>query len=239
VKFLVLALAVLTAACNDDLDPPWELDHDRIIAVRATPPGIVEGERAILDALLSAKGGMTSEAPPLAAQVISPVALMSAVKQDGADWVVEMPSAADLDAARTELALEPGAPVPLQVGVGYVVNGVQLAALKTVTLGTSIQNPVLAEMIIDGESLDAKADIVVTPLTDVRFSVFAIPDDDINWLTNVGEMHDFDLPESYLRVEDDEDKFEGQLALVKRTTEGGVVWRVWPLMSEPLPPKPD
>jgi hypothetical protein len=238
VKFLVL-LALLTTACDGDLDPPWELDHDRIIAVRATPPGIVDGERAVLDALLSAKGGTTSEAPPLGAQVISPVALMSAVKQDGADWVVEMPSAADLDAARTELKLEPGAPVPLQVGVGYIVNGVQLGALKVVTLGASIQNPVLAEMIIDGESLDAKADIVVTPLIDVRFSVPAIPDDDVNWLTNVGEMHDFDLPESYLRVEKDEDRFEGQLALVKRTQEGGVVWRVWLLKSDPLPPEPN
>lgn len=238
-KFLVLLALVFATACNDDLDPPWELDHDRIVAVRATPPGIVDGERSVLDALLSAKGGATSEAPPLAAQVISPVALMSAVKQDGADWVVEMPSAADLDAARTELSLEPGTPVPLQVGVGYVVNGVQLGALKVVTLGTSIQNPVLAEMIIDGESLDSKADVLVTPLTNVRFSVPAITEDDVNWLTSVGEMHDFDLPESYLRVEDDEDKFEGELAVVKRTQDGGVVWRVWPLKSEPLPPKPD
>jgi hypothetical protein len=204
-------------------------DHDRIIAVRATPPGIVDGEHAVLDALLSAKDGATSEAPPLAAQVISPVALMSALKKDGDNWVVEMPSAADLDAARTELKLEPGAPVPLRVGVGYVVNGTELGALKTVMLGTSIANPILAEMIVDGESLDAKAEIMVPSLTDVRFSTLAIPDDDVNWLTNVGEMHDFDLPESYLRVEDDEDKFEGQLALVKRTMDGGVVWRVWPI----------
>ena len=237
-KYLVLLVALFTAACDGDLDPPWELDHDRIVAVRATPPGIAaDGERAVLDALLSAKGGTTSEAPPLAAQVISPLALTSALKQDGSNWVVEMPSPADLDAARTELALEPGAPVPIQVGVGYIVNGVELGALKTVILGTSIQNPVLAEMVIDGESLDAKADIVVTPLTDIRFSVLAIPEDDVNWLTSVGEMHDFDLPESYLRVEDDEDTVEGELALVKRTQEGGVVWRVWPLKSEPLPPK--
>jgi len=111
--------------------------------------------------------------------------------------------------------------VPLQVGVGYLVNGVELAALKTVWLGKSVQNPLLAEMVIDGESLDAKTELVVPMLTDVRFSVAAIPDDDVNWLTNVGEMHDFDLPESYLRVEPDEEKLEGELALVKRDLEGG------------------
>lgn len=227
-RALVL-LALFATACDGDLDPAWELDHDRIIAVRATPPGIVEGERSELDALLSAKDGATMEAPPLAATVISPMALQGSVVQDGAKWVVNMPSPAALDAARTELRLAAGAPVPLQIGVGYVVNETQLAALKIVMLGQSIANPILAEMVIDGESLDAKAEVVVTPLVDVRFAVPAIPEDDVNWLTNLGEMHDFDLPESYLRVEEDEDKTAGELVLVKRTLEGGVVWRTWPI----------
>jgi hypothetical protein len=232
VKAAIFVLALFAIGCDGDLDPPWELDHDRIIAVRATPPGIVDGERSELDALLSAKGGATSIAPPLAAQVISPLALASALKNDAGKWVVEMPTAAALDAARTELKLAADAPVPLRVGVGYIVNGVELAALKTVLLGKSIANPLLAEMIIDGESLDSKTEIVVPKLIDVRFSVSAIPDDDVNWLTNVGEMHDFDLPQSYLRVEKDEDKFEGELVLVRRDPEGGVVWRIWPLRVE-------
>jgi hypothetical protein len=228
----VLALLAFATGCDGDLDPPWELDHDRIIAVRATPPAIVDGERAVLDALLSAKGGATMEASPAGATVISPMALQGAVVLDGGEWVVDMPSADALALARTELKLEPGAPVPLQVGVGYVVNGTELAALKVVWLGKSAQNPLLAEMIIDGESLDAKAELVVPKLIDVRFSVLAIPDDDVNWLTNVGEMHDFDLPESYLRVEEDEDTFEGELVLVKRDPDGGVVWRIWPIRVE-------
>ena len=140
-----------------------------------------------------------------------------------------MPPADALAAARAELKLAADAPVPLQVGVGYLVNGVELAALKVVWLGKSQANPVLAEMIIDGESLDAKNEVVVPTLTDVRFSVAAIPEDDVNWLTNLGEMHDFDLPASYLRVEEDEDRTEGELALVKRDPDGGVAWRVWPI----------
>jgi hypothetical protein len=228
----ILAIVAYSSGCDGDLDPAWELDHDRIIAVRATPPGIVDGERSELDALLTAKGGTTSIAPPLAAQVISPLALSAALKNDGGKWVVEMPAAAALEAARTELKLAADAPVPLRVGVGYIVNGVELAALKTVLLGKSITNPILAEMVIDGESLDSKSEVVVPKLVDVRFSVAAIPDDDVNWLTNVGEMHDFDLPESYLRVEKDEDKFEGELVLVRRDPEGGVVWRIWPIRVE-------
>lgn len=231
-RLAVVVLAVLAIGCDGDLDPPWELSHDRIVAVRATPAGIVDGERAVLDALLSAKDGVTMEQAPAGATVISPLALMDAVANDGGQWVVNMPSADKLAAARTELKLAADAPVPLQVGVGYLVSGTQLAALKIVWLGKSVQNPVLAEMIIDGESLDAKAEVVVPKLIDVRFSVSAIPDDDVNWLTNVGEMHDFDLPESYLRVEEDEDKFEGELALVKRAPEGGVVWRIWPIRVE-------
>ncbi|MDQ3335541.1 MAG: hypothetical protein M4D80_10275 [Myxococcota bacterium] len=231
-KAAIFVLTLVAIGCDGDLDPAWELDHDRIIAVRASPPGIVDGERSELDALLSAKGGATSLASPLAAQVISPLSLSSALENDAGKWVVEMPTAAALDAARTELKLAADAPVPLRVGVGYIVNGVELAALKTVLLGKSVTNPLLAEMIIDGESLDSKSEVVLPKLIDVRFSVSAIPDDDVNWLTNVGEMHDFDLPQSYLRVEKDEDKLEGELVLVRRDPEGGVVWRIWPLRVE-------
>ena len=229
-RFALLALVLV--GCSGDIDPPWELDHDRIVAVRATPPGIVDGERSELDALLAAKGGATSVAPPLGAQVISPMALAGALANDGGKWIVTMPGAAQLAAARMELGLEADAPVPLQVGVGYVVNDVQLAALKIVWLGKSLANPTLSEMMIDGSPLDAMPELVVPRLVDVRFSVAAIDDDDVNWLTNVGTMHDFDLPQSYLRVEEDEEMTTGEFVLVKRDIEGGVVWRVWPIRVE-------
>jgi len=232
VRAALIVLAFVAGACDGDLDPPWELDHDRVIAVRANPPGIVEGERSELDALVSAKGGSAMEQAPLAATVVSPTSLASTLTNEEGKWIVSMPSPALLAAARTELGLAADAPVPLQVGVGYVVNGVQLGALKRVWLGKRVANPVLAEMIIDGEALDGKSELVVPKLVDVRFSVAAIPEDDVNWLTNVGEMHDFDLPEAYLRVEEDEELFAGQLAVVKRDEDGGVVWRLWPIRVE-------
>jgi hypothetical protein len=57
------ALALAATGCVEDLDPPWQLDHDRIVAVRATPPAIEAGGRAELDALISLKGVGTSVRP--------------------------------------------------------------------------------------------------------------------------------------------------------------------------------
>jgi len=45
------AWLVVVVACGGDVDPPWQLDHDRIVAVRATPPHIAAGETATLDVL--------------------------------------------------------------------------------------------------------------------------------------------------------------------------------------------
>ena len=228
-----IAVCVLLAACGGDLDPPWQLDHDRIVAVRATPPGIAAaGETSRIDALLAAKSGRTSEAAPLAGQVISPMSLASVFVCNTSECTVTMPSDAALAAARAELRLPADAPVPLQIGVGYVVNGVELAALKIVWLGEARANPTLDQMMIDGSPLDTMTELVVPRLVEVRFSVDAIQEDDVNWLTNVGTMHDFDLPQSYLVVEEDEDLTMGELAVVKRVREGGVVWRVWPIRVE-------
>ena len=52
-RFVILAL--LAVGCGGDLDPEWQLDHDRVIAVRATPPSIVAGGRSELDGLIAGK----------------------------------------------------------------------------------------------------------------------------------------------------------------------------------------
>lgn len=226
---IFIAIGLAAAGCTDDLDPPWQLDHDRIVAVRATPPAIEPGGRAELDALIALAGGKTSERPPELAIVVSPMALAGAVALDGGRWIVAAPEAAKLDAARAELRLEPGAPVPLVVGVSY--EGQALFATKTVWLGMTADNPSLDAMMIDGAPADSQAELVVGKLVDVRLSIAAEIDDDINWLTSCGTMHDFDLPQAYLRVEA-EDPTEGELAVVRRDTRGGVAWRVWPIRAE-------
>jgi hypothetical protein len=228
-RALTLAIAVAAIGCVDDLDPPWQLDHDRIVAVRATPPAILPGEHAALDALIALEGGMTSERPPELAAVVSPMSLASAVTFTGGAWIATAPDEAKLAEVRTELRLEPGKPVPLVVGVS--LQGQALFATKTVWLGMSAQNPSLDAMMIDGVPADTRSEIVVGSLVDVPLSIAADEDDDINWLTSCGTMHDFDLPQAYLRVELEDPK-TGELAVVRRDPRGGVAWRVWPIRAE-------
>lgn len=217
---------VVLSACAGDVDEQWQLDHDRIIAVRATPPGILPGETSVIDGLFGSKGGRPIELAPQLAAVVSPERFQRALKRESGQWVVTAPDAAALAAARIELGLAADAPVPLQIGVSYADQ--TLLGVKTVFLGQSRQNPVLEDMMIDGAA-PPPTEIVVPQLTDVRLSVEADESTDIvNWLTSCGTMHDFDLPQAYLRVEK-EDPQEGDLAVVLRKADGGIAWRVWPI----------
>ncbi len=234
-------LGVVASGCVSDLDEEWQLDHDRVIAVRATPPSIVAGGRSELDGFLAVKGSTTVEQVPQAARVVAPASLASALTMEGGTWVVTAPDEATLAAVRIELKLAADAPVPLQIGLVYPGPpggvpptaedpGDSLVALKTVKLGTAADNPVLAEPLING--MPAPADeIVVGKLVDVPFSIAVGEDDEVTWLTSCGTLHDFDLPEAYLRVEQ-EDPTEGQLAVVVRDDRGGVSWRVWSIRAE-------
>jgi len=229
VKAALIAIAALAAgACTSDVDEQWQLDHDRIIAVRATPPGILSGERSEIDALIGGKGVHPIELPPQIATVVSPQSLAMTISPDAGKWVVTAPDAAHLAAARAELGLAADAPVPLTVGVSYANQA--LLAFKTVYLGEARANPTLEEMMIDGAAAPS-TEIVIQPLTDVRLSVKADETDVVNWLTSCGTMHDFDLPAAYLRVEKD-DPTEGDLGVVRRTETGGVAWRVWTIRAE-------
>ncbi len=231
---LILASALSLVACVDDLPEPWDLDYTRIVAIRAEPPGILAGETSRLEGLLAFEGGPTVVAPPEGALVVSPMSLAAAVSFDGTTWVVTAPDEATIQAARVELALDPGAAVPLQVGVSY--NGMDKIALKTIVLGEARANPSLASATIDGALLADQAELVFDADAETRFAIDAVLEDDVNWLTSCGTMRDFDLPASaYVTIEDDDIvdmRLVGELALVFRDPHGGVSWRVWPARAE-------
>lgn len=217
-------LLLFVAACASDVDPPWQLDHDRIIAVRATPPHIPSGATSTIDLFVGHKGAPTSVQAPDATTVVSPMSLADTLS----GTTVTAPSEDRLAAARTELGLMPGAPVPLQLGVG-VASG-QLAATKTVWLGDSADNPTLDGVTV-GDVMPT-ASIIVPKLTDVHLFVNADDAvDTVNWLTSCGSMHDYDLHKAYLRVEKN-DPTTGELAVVFRDAQGGVVWQVWPISAQ-------
>jgi hypothetical protein len=224
VRALVRVVATL-----GDLDPPWQLDHDRIVAVRATPPGITAGATSTIDALLGQKGGKTHVAPPELARVLSPQSLSDALAFQGGAWVVTAPGDDRLAAARAELRLLPGTPVPLQVSVAYANQ--TLVATKTILLGQAADNPALVNVMLDGKPATT-SEIVVAKLVPVPLSIDADDEaDDVVWLTSCGTMHDFDLPKAHLEVEAD-DPDAGELAVVLRDAQAGVAWSVWTIHAE-------
>ena len=245
-------VAGLSFGCTDDVDEAWFLDHDRIIAVRATPPRIASGESSNIDALLGKKGADPEEAVPPLAQVVSPQSLASTLTVTGTTVTVTAPDEARLAAARTELGLPAGAPVPLQIGVAFPATQFPntteeegFAALKTVYLGEHAENPTLTNFVSDGQDGATLTEVHMGAVEKFRLSVDAdneVAGDDVNWLTSVGTLHDFDLPRSYITIED-EDRLEGSLALILRKENGGVTWKVWPMTAEAppgyKPPEPE
>ncbi len=231
---VLLALTIaLLAGCIDDLPLQWELDYTRIVAVRAEPPGILSSEVSTITSLIATEGAPAQELPPEAATVVSPMSLASSLVTANGQWTVTAPDEAALEAARAELGLMAGAPVPLAVGVSY--NAGSLLAVKTVYLGETRTNPSIDSATINGEPLRDKTELVIDAAVETPLFVEAMLEDDVNWLTSVGTMSDYDLPTSaYIKVDDD-DRLEGELALVFRDALGGVTWRVWPMRAEGTP----
>ena len=233
---LLLAVVLGLGACADEVDEPWFLDHDRIIAVRASTPRIASGEQANLDALIGKKGAPPDVQSPTGAMVVTPESLAGTLSNQGGMWTVTAPDEATLVAARTELGLDPGEPVPLQVGVafagttwpsGAITEG--LAAIKTVWLGEHAENPTLEGLTLDGVDISTATDLSFDPLAEAHLSVISDEEggDDVTWLTSCGTLHDFDLATSaYITIED-EDPTAGDFAIVLRRENGGVAWQQW------------
>lgn len=222
-----LALLAVLVGCTNDVDPPWQLDHERVIAVRANPPGILAGETSEFDALLGRDGSVPIEAEPNMVTVIAPQALAGAVSQQGPRWVITAP--ADLSAARAELGLGPTDPVPLRVRMTFP--DFAFVGIKAVILGEHRDNVVLGSVRVSGENKLAVTTLQVPPVTDIRLDVDFDDTYGVNWLTSCGNMHDFDLPNAYLRVEP-EDPQSGMLGVVVRDAGGGVAWKLWNISAE-------
>lgn len=224
-ELLACLVVGLAGGCAGDLDPEWQLDHDRIIAIRATPPAMHAEATSTLETLLGHAGGPATVQPPDRVEVISPPGLRGAV----AGAIITAPSEVALAEIRAELGLGPGASVPLVLAV--TANGFE--ATKTVWLGEAAANPQLADVEIGGGPPDAE--LVLAPGVDVPLAVTADDTTErVTWLTSCGTLHDFDLSRAYLRIEAD-DPHEGELVLVVRDPRGGVTWQVWPTRAESAP----
>src|SRR5262249_55673632 len=117
-QLLPAALAALVAAttgCVPDSDPRWQLDHDRVVAARATPPHLPAGPSATIHALIGHKGAPTTIEPPVRVVTApgTPAALAMMATPSDTGVQVTAPSAEVLDAVRASEKLAPGQPIPL------------------------------------------------------------------------------------------------------------------------------
>lgn len=243
-RALLLAALVVTSLVSvgcDDTDPQWELDNDRIVAVRVASAQLAAGERASLDLLVTQAGVGPQVVPPQFAVAVPtdirdpqnpssatvPEALAKAVVADGAGWAVQAPSESELVALRQELGLKPDELVPLRVGVRVDLGSGPLDAVKLVNLGASVPNPTLGPVMIngapaaDGMSLPADRDVIM--------SVEIGEEDEAYWLTSIGDLSDVDDPVAELNHDSasDDHPSQGHIAVVVRTKEGGVTWGFW------------
>jgi hypothetical protein len=223
------ALLVVLAGCAGNIDPQWQLSHERIIAVRATPPHVLAGEQSTIDVLVGHVGSDGSNVqvePPDTAIVVSPASFADIVS--GA--TLTAPGSDEIDQARTELGLGSADPVPVELGIE--ADGFQ--ALKTVYVGDSGDNPMLDGLMVNGSvpPSDPTQTIVVPANVDVPLFVNADESvDNINWLTSCGTMNDFDLHDAFLNVGPTDPQI-GQLAIVLRDGSGGVVWQYWSIAAQ-------
>jgi hypothetical protein len=232
-RSLVLHVLLLgLVGCIDQVDQRWELDHDHVVAVRATPPAIMPGERAKLDALLA----HTDQAPTVNAPVAAAAGvdagdpLATIVSQSLLEgWSVTAPSADILDQIRARDGIAATDPVPVPIVMAFTGPDDELLyATKTIYLGITGENPIAPAMVIDGQL--ASDQITVPMQRDVYVSVNVESAARVNWLTSCGSLFQDDVPTAFLRVASDDNQ-TGQLAVVIREPLGGVAWRVWPVTA--------
>jgi hypothetical protein len=218
----IAPLIVLVGGCADEMTPEWQLDHERVVAVRVTPPHIVSGEVALLDALVAHEGGPAEEVSPTGATAaFAPAGLFTAVHFNIDHWQIDGAPPEQLAQARLELGLAEDAPVPLSVTLQFPG---PLYAEKIVWLGDSRANPDVPVVRVDGAELadelavagEASAAVVIEVTDATR----------VHWLTSCGELDEHDSARATLRVGA---RCDGELAVVVRDAFGGTAWRVWAL----------
>lgn len=234
-RLLIAACAtVLCGACND-ATLPWQLDHERIIAVRASPPHIPADGRSSLDMLITSEADGPAVVAPLTAAVVPPdsgmgssmgggpaMALPISTIPEAGGWTVIAPDAAIIDAARNAMGWPPGMPLPVRIAVTVEIGGVVLAAIKTVHIGGEHSNPTLGEVTIDGQI--ARDGLTVPTAADVALRIDADDSYEVDWLTSFGDLSDTADVVATLRAEE---PAAGQVAVVVRDGAGGVVWGLW------------
>lgn len=230
----VAVVSSLCGGCADDVAEPYHLTHPRVLAIRTEPAVIPAGVTARLDVLYT-----DGASPPrlatadelsvsLPAELDRPE-LAQLVSREAEAWVVRGPDEATLAAARAELSLPAGAPIPLPIDVALrpaTATQTPLLAQKVLTFGTIVGNPeppVLTlddQQITDGVNVPHGAELPLTAAVPL-----AEPPEEISyrWFASFGELRRYTQPLALITAEADE-RGPGSLLVIARTPAGGVSW---------------
>jgi hypothetical protein len=217
------AVAAVTAGCVPDSDPRWQLNHDRVVAARATPPHLPAGTTATIDALIAHAGAPTAiEAPVSVMTSPGTSAALATVAQTDAGWQVTAAAADALDAARASDNIAPGQPIPLVLIETF--GPIPLTVSHTIFVGDAASNPPSGAVQVAGAAVTPDAHLMIPADVDVHLSIDADPAASVNWLTSCGTMHDDDEHAAFVHVLP-ADSQAGELVVVVRAVDGGVGWQ--------------
>lgn len=233
-----LLVVIALGGCIDVIDARWTLDHDHVIAARATPPRVREGEGTNVDALVAHAGRAPTVENPMTAELSNPPQQLARSLRQTADgaWRLDVPNAETLAPAHAALGLPEDAPIPVDILLTFPNQSIHRAGVesfkvkKTVWIGEPSLNPTVPAILVDGAAI---TDEVVVPLDrDVYLEIAgAEPGLRVNWLTNVGDLFQDDNPRAFVHVLPAQARM-GELVVVVRDDVGGVAWRVLPMRVE-------
>lgn len=225
---VAIAAAGAAAGCVPDSDPRWQLNHDRVVAARATPPHLPAGTTATIDGLIAHKGSPTTIEPPVRVVTApgTPAALAMMVSPSDTGVQVTAPSADVLDAVRASEKIAPGQPIPLVLIETF--GPIPLTVNHTIFLGDAADNPGPGAVMVGGMAAAPDTPLTIPADVDVALSVAADPAAAVSWLTSCGTMHDDDEHAAFVHVQP-ADSQAGELVVVVRATDGGVGWQRFPI----------
>lgn len=218
----VAIAALLSAGCFDFANPS-ELADTQLLAVRAEPKAIGEGERTRLDFLVGGPAGVSERAPATWTIVDDLMfAAVGSIEVEGDQIFYRAPASVP----------EPTA-VTLQVLVE--IDGQQLTALKLVGIGLPpTPNPRLTKVTLAGAELEDGATSPVVANSASPLCAALEPADpemlQIAWYTTVGELDPIRGLETTIDVPADAES--GPLVVVGRDGIGGIDWRVVELLVD-------
>ena len=217
----LLVLATAIAGCTD-LSQRWELDHARVLAVRAAQPGLAADTSTAIDGLVVDANGAPRVVTPSAITAVEPPPLLGGLTIAGA--TVTAGNADAIAAARAAAGLAADQPLVVTLGLAFDVDGQRLVATKRVRLGTAADNPPSVTMVVDGTAVDGTATVPASGVLALSLTGFD-PEADLefDWLTSTGALTGSETATATLELADDDPRTGHVVALV-RSEDGGVTW---------------